>query len=876
MKFNYTFSNLCGTVYRGGNLVFTPDGDSIYSPVGNRVSSFDLVHNKSLTFPFENRTNVARVVVSPDGNTLLTIDEDGRGLLIAVRRRSVLHHHSFKAKVRAAEFSPDGSLLAVAHDNQVHVWQTPAIAKEFAPFRILRKYTGLHDDVVGITWTTQGDYFVACSKDRTARIFSTQPQEGFVPVTLTGHREALVGVYFAEGDRDIYTVSRDGALFEWECVGQDPEADSELSGQEDDDEAPEAPRPAMCDWELRNKHFFNHNHAKVTCATFHKASGLVCVGMSSGVFALHQMPTFEAIQALSISQHPITAATFNPSGEWLALGCAALGQLLVWEWQSETYVLKQQGHFFDTNCLAYSPDGQFIATGGDDNKVKLWSTSSGFCFVTFEEHSGPISAITIVPNGKTVLSASMDGTVRCFDLVRYRNFRTLSTPSPVQLLSLAVDASGEVACAGALEPFEVYVWSVQTGKLLEVLTGHTGPISGLAFNPAKATLASCSWDKEVRMWDVYASGKSSRVAEEPLIHESDILALAFRPDGREVCTTTLSGKLLFWDLNTGNLVQTIEGRNDIAGGRKAKDFMTAKNNPAGKAFTSVTYSADGRCVLAGGESKFVCIYEVRHALLVKKFQMSENRSLDGVLDMLNSKHMTDAGPNDLIDNSDDDSDEDTLRGEDMPGQTRDLSKRSTKLAIRTKGVAFCPTGRTWAAATTEGLMIHALDEALVFDPTDLDVDVTPATARSAFRSAQFTRALLLALRLNEPPLIQEILEGIPASEIRIVAQSVPPQYLVRVLSFLAEQVQKRPHIEFSLNWVLALMNSHRDHLESNTGVFVSTLKALHHNIGLHHDAIAKICDRNTFGLKYIGFLSKHGPSEDREPEHATKKARVGD
>ena len=119
MKFNYTFSNLCGTVYRGGNLVFTPDGDSIYryyrcvcclgsvlmgswivdSPVGNRVSSFDLVHNKSLTFPFENRTNVARVVVSPDGNTLLTIDEDGRGLLIAVRRRSVLHHHSFKAKV---------------------------------------------------------------------------------------------------------------------------------------------------------------------------------------------------------------------------------------------------------------------------------------------------------------------------------------------------------------------------------------------------------------------------------------------------------------------------------------------------------------------------------------------------------------------------------------------------------------------------------------------------------------------------------------------------------------------------------------------------------------------------------------------------------
>lgn len=63
------------------------------------------------------------------------------------------------------------------------------------------------------------------------------------------------------------------------------------------------------------------------------------------------------------------------------------------------------------------------------------------------------------------------------------------------------------------------MWSVQTGKLLEVLTGHTGPVSGLAFNPAQATLATSSWDKSVRMWDVFAQGKAAHIAEEPLIHE---------------------------------------------------------------------------------------------------------------------------------------------------------------------------------------------------------------------------------------------------------------------------------------------------------------------------------------------------------------------
>lgn len=46
-----------------------------------------------------------------------------------------------------------------------------------------------------------------------------------------------------------------------------------------------------------------------------------------------------------------------------------MGQLLVWEWQSESYVFKQQGHFNNMASLAYSPDGQHIVTGGDDGKV---------------------------------------------------------------------------------------------------------------------------------------------------------------------------------------------------------------------------------------------------------------------------------------------------------------------------------------------------------------------------------------------------------------------------------------------------------------------------------------------------------------------------
>ncbi len=60
----------------------------------------------------------------------------------------------------------------------------------------------------------------------------------------------------------------------------------------------------------------------------------------------------------------------------------------------------------------------------------------------------------------------------------------------------------QVVVAGAMEPFEIYVWSLQTGRLLDVLTGHEAPVSCLAFSPTEPLLASGSWDKTAKIWDL--------------------------------------------------------------------------------------------------------------------------------------------------------------------------------------------------------------------------------------------------------------------------------------------------------------------------------------------------------------------------------------
>lgn len=613
-------------------------------------------------------------------------------------------------------------------------------------------------------------------------------------------------------------------------------------------------------WRLGAKHFFNQRGAQVTALDYHRETGMLVVGFSNGIFDLFEMPKFDNIHTLSVSRSAINAITFSRAGDWIALGCAALGQLLVWEWRSESYILKQQGHYYDISTSAFSPDGTNLATGADDSKVKIWNVQSGFCFVTFSDHTAPVTAVAFLPSGSVVVSASLDGTVRAFDLVRYRNFRTMTSPHPVQFVSLAVDPAGEVICAGSLDTFQVYVWSVRTGRLLDVLAGHEGPVAGLAFSPTQSLLASASWDKTVRTWDVF-SGKGG---VEALQHSHDVLALAYRPDGKLLASATLDGQIYLWDPQEAQLLGSIEGRRDLAGGRLSSDRRALGNSTSGQCFTSLAFSADGAFLLAGGSTKYVCMYDVEEKVMLRRFQISHNRSLDGVLDLLNSKNMTEAGPVDLIDDEADDVD-DVLPPppEGGPGSAADMPGTGSKrrAAIRSRAVTLSPTGQTWAAATTEGLLLYSLDQGLVFDPTDLTEDITPAAAHRALGNRAFLRALLIALRLKDPEVLRHVIMSTPPSQVSSVAAGVSSSSVPQVLVALASYLADSPHLEFLLCWLRHVCLKHGKTLQlEKAAVVMPAIRSLQRVLSKTHEDLSAACDSNMYTLQYLCAAGQNGQS----------------
>jgi cytochrome c len=158
-------------------------------------------------------------------------------------------------------------------------------------------------------------------------------------------------------------------------------------------------------------------------------------------------------------------------------------------------------------------------------------------------HGGPVRALAISADGKSVLSGSFDTSA-----IRW----SLGTESAEQVLrfhSGAVNAviflqDGRMATAGA--DARIAIWTVGRQQPDEFLEGHRAPIVGLAVSADGSTLASASWDSTVRLWPLHSGAK--RVLEG---HSQNVNGVAFGPDGKSLVSVGYDLTLRIWPLPAG-------------------------------------------------------------------------------------------------------------------------------------------------------------------------------------------------------------------------------------------------------------------------------------------------------------------------------------
>ncbi|KAF8544991.1 WD40-repeat-containing domain protein [Trichophaea hybrida] len=259
----------------------------------------------------------------------------------------------------------------------------------------------------------------------------------------------------------------------------------------------------------------------------------------------------------------VCSVAFSPDGQLLA-SASFDNKVLLWDLSTGATIGGIHGHssyeeFPWVSPVMFSPDSKLLASGSHDGTVRLWDPFTVSSHGILEGHSSSISAVAFSPDGNLLASGSYDKTIMLWDPLTGATHRTINGHSDC-VSAVAFSPDSRLLASGSHD-HTVRLWDTSTGALCGICEGHCGKISSVSFSPVGKLLATGSLnDNTVRLWDAF-TGAAHRTIKTHSI-EPGILAVVFSPNGQFLAAGSHDNKVILWDPSTGGWNCTLDGHTD--------------------------------------------------------------------------------------------------------------------------------------------------------------------------------------------------------------------------------------------------------------------------------------------------------------------------
>ena len=216
-----------------------------------------------------------------------------------------------------------------------------------------------------------------------------------------------------------------------------------------------------------------------------------------------------------------------------------------------TSVRTLKKHNAPVKAVAFSADGEILATGGEDKTISFWNVESGDQKGTIENFFN-IKALQFTPDNLVLAACGTDVKLMDMQGKLIRTFDGFTT----DIWSMDYNAATHKVIAGSYAK-SIKVWNYDNGSVLFTLTGHEKSCLAVGINAAGDMAVSGSLDKSVRLWDLNKGEQLKKLD----IHSENIFTVDFHPSGKYVLSASADKTIRLWNLETGKVVRTYSGHN---------------------------------------------------------------------------------------------------------------------------------------------------------------------------------------------------------------------------------------------------------------------------------------------------------------------------
>jgi LPXTG-site transpeptidase (sortase) family protein len=280
----------------------------------------------------------------------------------------------------------------------------------------------------------------------------------------------------------------------------------------------------------------------------------VCT-LAGQVMADNAVDLFAQVSAVTASVSPLDALAISPDGTWLASG-GRDNKLRLWHFSGAISPEPRQiltGHTGRITSLAFNGDSSFVASASVDQQVRLWDVASGQLIQAIAHHEDVVTSVVFSPDGRWLATGSRDATIAIHDVQTGQLLASLDTLGrPVWSLAfqpMDETAPDKITLASGGEDGSIWLWGLGNPTSVQRLTGHDGPVMSLAFSADGQRMLSGGMDGLLRLWNM------RDLSTFPLMlrgHLAPITAVSFALDDALLLSTSLDGSVRAWDSRTGD------------------------------------------------------------------------------------------------------------------------------------------------------------------------------------------------------------------------------------------------------------------------------------------------------------------------------------